>query len=282
MPARPAAKTKSAGGSARKSAGNRPLARAARPELGLAHGINEQLQQLIYSGEVAPGERLNEAALALRMGTSRGPIREAIRMLTGIGLVVAVPNRGVFVRQISVREMLEIYELRALLFGFAAQQAAEHLSDADRLEFEQLLAGMDAACEAGDGQRYYLLNLRFHALLMAQCHNRRAQQAYEDHVKELHLFRRSYFNATLNMRRSNNEHRRIFEAVAQGATERANKLAQAHVLQGRQRLLATLDAPATLPGAAPAAATPAAIEAVGVRLGVTVSVTTKARERRRA
>ena len=153
------------------------------PALGLAHGICEQLQQLIYSGAVAPGERLNETGLALRMGTSRGPIREAIRMLTGIGLVVAVQNRGVFVRQISVREMLEIYELRALLFGFAAQQAAEHLSDADRQEFEQLLAGMDAACIAGDGQHYYGLNLRFHALLMAQCHNQRAQQAYDGHVK---------------------------------------------------------------------------------------------------
>jgi DNA-binding GntR family transcriptional regulator len=222
-------------------------ARAARPELGLSHGICEQLQQLIYSGEVAPGERLNEAVLALRMGTSRGPIREAIRMLTGIGLVVAVPNRGVFVRQISVREMLEIYELRALLFGFAAEQAADHLSDADRLEFEQLLDGMDAACEAGDGQRYYVLNLRFHALLVAQWPNRRARQAYEDHAKELHLYRRRYFDATVNMRRSNNEHRRIFEAIAKGAKDRAGKLAQAHVLHGRQRLLSTLDVPAALP-----------------------------------
>lgn len=235
MPTRTAVKT------------NAAPARAARPEMGLAHGISEQLQQLIYSGEIAPGERLNEAALALRMGTSRGPIREAIRMLTGIGLVVAVPNRGVFVRQISVREMLEIYELRALLFGFAAQQAAEHLSDADRLEFEQLLDGMDAACDAGDGQRYYALNLRFHALLVAQWTNQRARQAYEDHAKELHLYRRRYFNATINMRRSNNEHRRIFEAITTGAKDRACKLAQAHVLQGRQRLLATLDVPATPP-----------------------------------
>jgi DNA-binding GntR family transcriptional regulator len=221
--------------------------RAARPDLGLAHAVSEQLQQLIYSGEVAPGERLNEAALALRMGTSRGPIREAIRVLTGIGLVVAVPNRGVFVRQISVSEMLEIYELRALLFGHAARQAAEYLSSVDRLEFEHLLAGMDAACEAGDGQRYYELNLRFHALLVAQWPNRRARQAYEDHAKELHLYRRRYFNAAVNMRRSNNEHRGIFEAIAAGAKERANKLAQAHVLQGRQRLLSTLDVPAATP-----------------------------------
>jgi DNA-binding GntR family transcriptional regulator len=222
-----------------------PAAAAARPEKGLAHGISEQLQQLIYGGDIAPGERLNEAALALRMGTSRGPIREAIRMLTGIGLVVAVPNRGVFVRQISVREMLEIYELRALLFGFAAQQAAEQLGEADRRTFVHLLDGMDQACEAGDGQRYYVLNLEFHALVMAQCRNQRAQQAYEDHAKELHLYRRRYFDAALNMRRSNSEHRRIFDAIAGGAADRAAKLAREHVLHGRQRLLATLEAPAT-------------------------------------
>lgn len=252
-PARPAAQAGD-GKAAGKAPARAAPGRAGRPELGLAHGICEQLQQLIYGGEVAPGERLNEAALALRMGTSRGPIREAIRMLTGIGLVVAVPNRGVFVRQISVREMAEIYELRALLFGFAAQQAAEHLSEVDRAEFEQLLAGMDAACAADDGQRYYVLNLRFHALLMAQCHNQRARQAYEDHVKELHLYRRRYFNATINMRRSNSEHRRIFEAITSGAQDRANKLAQAHVLQGRQRLLATLDAPADAPAQPPAPA----------------------------
>jgi len=244
MPTRPSTRARTRA----RSAAPARVVRVARSGEGLAHGISEQLQKLIYSGEVAPGERLNEAALAQRMGTSRGPIREAIRMLGGIGLVVAVPNRGVFVRQISVREMLEIYELRALLFGFAAQQAAEHLSEADRAEFEQLLEGMDAACAADDGQRYYVLNLRFHALLMAQCRNQRAQRAYEEHVKELHLFRRRYFDATLNMRRSNNEHRRIFEAIAKGAAERANRLAQDHVLQGRQRLLATLDAPA-LPAA---------------------------------
>ncbi len=224
--------------------------RAARPQQGLSHGIAEELQQLIYGGEIAPGERLNEAALALRMGTSRGPIREAIRVLAGIGLVLAVPNRGVFVREISVREMAEIYELRALLFGFAAQQACDNLDDAQRLEGELLLDGMDRACDTGDGQGYYVQNLRFHALLLELTHNQRAQQAYEDHAKELHLFRRRYFNAPTNMRRSNAEHRRIFEAIVAGAKDKANKLAQAHVLQGRQRLLTTLDVPAG-GGAAP-------------------------------
>jgi DNA-binding GntR family transcriptional regulator len=219
---------------------------------GLAHGIAEQLKQLIHSGEIAPGERLNEAALALRMGTSRGPIREAIRMITGIGLVTAVPNRGVFVRQISVREMLEIYELRALLFGFAAQQAAEGITATQQREFEHLLQQMDSACERGDADRYYSVNLRFHTLVLELGRNRRAHQAYDDYVKELHLFRRSYFDAAGNMRRSNVEHRQIYEAIAAGSTTRARSLAQKHVLEGRGRLLATLDT--ALPGAAPAPA----------------------------
>lgn len=212
-----------------------------RPESGLAASIAEQLQRLIHSGEVLPGERLNEAALALRMGTSRGPIREAIRILTGIGLVTAVPNRGVFVRRISVAEMLEIYELRALLFGHAARLAAERVSPADRAGLESLLARMDEACEQGDGTRYYRVNLEFHARLMQLGGNRRAHQAYDDYVQELHLFRRRYFDAAGNMRRSNLEHRMIVEAIVAGDGPRADALAQSHVLQGRQRLLATLD-----------------------------------------
>lgn len=225
----------------RRARAQPPEAADTKPEQGLAHAIAEQLKALIHGGEVAPGERLNEAALALRMGTSRGPIREAIRILTGIGLVTAVPNRGVFVRQISVREMLEIYELRALLFGHAAEQAAEHLDAAHRAELEDLLAQMDAACAAGDGTRYYTVNLRFHTLLLELGGNRRAQQAYDDYVKELHLFRRRYFDSATNMRRSNLEHRQIVEAIVAGAKARARTLAQKHVLEGRQRLLATLD-----------------------------------------
>lgn len=215
-----------------------------KAEPGLAPGIAQELKRLIYSGDIAPGERLNEAALAQQMGTSRGPIREAIRTLAGLGLVTAVPNRGVFVRQISVREMLEIYELRALIFGYAAERACERLEDTHRAELTQLLQLMDAACESGEGTGYYELNLRFHTLILELSGNLRAHQAYDDHVRELHLIRRRYFNAPGNMRRSNSEHRAIYEAIAKGAASRARTLAERHVLSGRDRLLATLERPA--------------------------------------
>lgn len=212
------------------------------PDQQLAPRIADALKQLIYDGEFAPGERLNEAALALRMGTSRGPIREAVRLLAGWGLVTPVPNRGVFVRKLSVREMLEVYDLRALVFGYAAEHAAERATEADRRELTELLQAMDAASAAEDGARYYELNLRFHARLLALSGNQRAAQAYDDYVKELHLFRRRYFNGPGNMRRSNEQHRQIVEAVAAGQGARARAAAERHVLEGRQRLLATLDA----------------------------------------
>lgn len=212
-----------------------------KPEQGRPELIAGELRQLIYNGLLAPGERLNEAALALRMGTSRGPIREAIRILTGLGIVKAVVNRGVFVRQISVREMLEIYELRALIFGFAAGRAAEHLTAQHSEQFEALLAQMDSACEAGDGDSYYELNLQFHALVLRVSNNQRAHQAYDDYVSELHLFRRRYFDSPGNMRRSNVEHRSIYDAIAKGASARARSAAERHVLSGRERLLSGID-----------------------------------------
>lgn len=211
------------------------------PAKGLPLFVVEELKHLIYTGVLQPGERLNEAALALRMGTSRGPIREAIRMLTGQGLVQAVVNRGVFVRQISVREMLEIYDLRALVFGFAADRATEHINDQDKGTFELLLAAMDTACEAGDADGYYDLNLEFHALVLRLSNNQRAHEAYDDYVKELHPFRRRYFNSPGNMRRSNIEHRSIYDAIAKGNRAKAKQVAERHVLSGRARLLASID-----------------------------------------
>lgn len=211
------------------------------PAKGLPLFVVEELKHLIYTGVLQPGERLNEAALALRMGTSRGPIREAIRMLTGQGLVQAVVNRGVFVRQISVREMLEIYDLRALVFGFAADRATEHINDQDKGTFELLLAAMDTACEAGDADGYYDLNLEFHALVLRLSNNQRAHEAYDDYVKELHPFRRRYFNSPGNMRRSNIEHRSIYDAITKGNRAKARQVAERHVLSGRARLLASID-----------------------------------------
>lgn len=206
-----------------------------------SRSIADQIKQLIYAGEFKAGDRLNEAALAVRMGTSRGPIREAIRILAGTGLVTPVLNRGVYVRQVSIQEMLEIYELRALVFGFAAERACDNITDDHRTEFEVLLEGMDKAAAESDSNLYYDLNVRFHELVLVVSNHARARQLYDSYVKELHLYRRQNFNAPGNMRRSNVEHRKLYEAIAKGNVARARLYAEEHIQAGRQRLLALAD-----------------------------------------
>ena len=212
-----------------------------RPSRLLAAHVVDELKQLIETGRVKPGERLNEATLAGTMGTSRGPIREAIRVLTGMGLVTPVPNRGVYVREISMAEMMEIYEMRALIFGFAVERAAELLTPARRKILSTLLDQMEAAARAAKGSRYYELNLRFHAALVEFSNNRRAARVYGECVNELHLFRRPPFNYAAKMQRSNVEHRAIYEAIVAGRGAQARRLAEEHVRSGRLRLLESLE-----------------------------------------
>lgn len=206
-------------------------------EQALPARIAEELKQLIYSGDLKPGERLNEAALAIRMGTSRGPIREAIRIITGFGLVIPVANKGVYVREISVREMVEISDLRALVFGFAAGLTAEARTTRDCHAFETQIHDMDDAANNADSNRYYQLNLEFHQRIVQLCGSSRTQSLYNEFVRDLHLFRRQNFNNPNNMAKSNFEHRRICEAIVAGNKAEATKFAEEHIHAGCQRML---------------------------------------------
>jgi len=199
-----------------------------------------QLQQMIYAGVLKPGERLNEVAIAADMGLSRGPVREAIKVLAGKGLVTAVANKGVFVKQLSVKEMLEVYDLRAAVFGMAAALASELITPPRRAKLERLLEQMDQAEAAEASDDYYDINLRFHSALVEASSNSRAVSLYDVWSSEMHVFRRSYFSNASNMRRSNREHRAIVRAVLDGDPEVAGLAAEAHVLGGKQRFLATL------------------------------------------
>jgi DNA-binding GntR family transcriptional regulator len=100
---------------------------------------------------------------------------------------------------------------------------------------------MEQAAQAGDSNRYYEQNVQFHALILELANHQRAHQLYDSYVKELHLYRRQNFNAPGNMRRSNVEHRKIYEALSKGNAAKAKQHAEEHIQAGRQRLLALAD-----------------------------------------
>ncbi len=102
-------------------------------ENSLATLAQRELERQIISGEIAVGTKLNEADIAGSLGVSRGPVREAFRALDQAGLVRVEKNRGVFVRQVSLAEANEIYEVRAALEGLIGRLAAQaHRRRTDR------------------------------------------------------------------------------------------------------------------------------------------------------
>jgi DNA-binding GntR family transcriptional regulator len=213
----------------------------------LANLVTERLEQKIGTGELQPGERLNEVALATELGVSRGPIRESIRILERKGLVTVVANRGAFVRRIDRNDMVDLYLLRGVVTGLACQLAAERADAAGVAGLEALVADMDRAARAGDRDRYYGLNLAFHERLVEASGSPRVRALNEQLVNQAHLFRRGSLLQAEDMVASNDEHRRIVAAIASHDAGLARSLGEGHVSAGWQRFDAAQLAAAPTP-----------------------------------
>lgn len=201
--------------------------------------VQQEIERMILAGELRAGERLNEQVLAAKLGVSRGPVREATRGLERAGLVVAVVNHGVYVRQVSQEEAYELYDLRALLTGFACERLARSSTPPQRAQLDRLVSRMDTAARAGNSTTYYTLNLEFHDALLTFSGHQRAQQIYVSLVKEAHLFRQRSLVAPENMRESNAEHRVMVDAIIAGDAAAARRAGESHVNNGRRRFSST-------------------------------------------
>src|ERR1700752_4592645 len=124
--------------------------------------VQQEIERAILQGEYAPGSKLIEATLAQKMGVSRGPVREAFRMLEEAGLVRTEKNRGVFVRDIPIDEAVEIFDLRAAMDELGGRQLAASITPAQLKEVRAMVDAMERAVKADDARGYHLLNLQFH------------------------------------------------------------------------------------------------------------------------
>jgi len=198
--------------------------------------VQAEIEQLILSGEVGAGQRLNESVLALRFRTSRGPVREALRALEECGLVRSEKNRGVFVREISTAEADEIYDLREVLDELIGQRVAARVTPENLAELKTLLAEMEQATARRDIGRYHLLNLKFHDRLVDFAGNSRLTDVYRLLTKELLLFRLRGLQDGGGFEVSISEHKAIVKAIGAGDAKRAGRLLRQHAAESRGRM----------------------------------------------
>lgn len=138
-----------------------PIARAPS----LAEQVAERIAQCIVAAEFAPGERLVEAKLAQCYGVSRGPVREALQLLSAQGLVEIRGTKGCYVRSISTEDLEKMIVLRGTLEGLAARIVAATGKDEQLDRLEAIARDMKTARDAGDAARFRTLYTSFHESL---------------------------------------------------------------------------------------------------------------------
>jgi DNA-binding GntR family transcriptional regulator len=198
---------------------------------------------MIEIGELKAGDRLNENALAAKLGVSRGPIREACRGLEQSGLVHVIVNRGVFVREISNHEAAELYDIRAALYALAGRLLAPRITKKQVTDLRRLVSQMEEAADKGELNVFYPLNVRFHEAIVQFSSNGRLLSMCTSVHREMHLFRRRTLDMPGRMKISNAEHRAIVDALAAKDADTTARLMEDHVLKSRELLFGPLGTP---------------------------------------
>ncbi len=191
--------------------------------------VFQTLRRAILKGELEPGERLMEVALANKMGVSRTPIREAIRKLELEGLVIMIPRKGAEVASITEKDLTDVLEVRSSLEKLAIELAAERIADEDieRLkaackDFEEALGDPDVTVGAEK-------DVAFHDVIYEATHNARLIQILNNLREQMYRYRLEYLKDPASHPQLVREHQELVEALSARNKEAASAVMQNHI-----------------------------------------------------
>lgn len=202
-----------------------------------------ELKHKILTGEITARTRLMEIDLAEKMNVSRTPIREAIQELANDGLVTIEPRRGAYVSDISIKNMIDVFEVREDLEGLASYLAAKRINEEEKLALGKLTRLYELAVEKKNTAEMVEYDEKFHNFIV-KCSRNDTLIEMVNHIQELSLrFRYLYYGDYSLFEKMPKEHKEIMESIVNGDAERARRVADAHVKElkafivelGRQR-----------------------------------------------
>ncbi len=191
--------------------------------------VYEQLKHQILIGKITPGTRMMEVELADEMGVSRTPVREAIRKLEKEGLVTIEPRRGAYASEISVKDLVDVLEVRENLEGFAAALAAARMSESEIDELNQITKGYSEAIQNNQTEEMIHFDELFHRYIV-ECSGNKTLIQLSKTVQELALrFRYLYYDDFSRYENMPTEHKEIIDAIKSGDEVMARNIADKHV-----------------------------------------------------
>ena len=199
--------------------------------------VYEELKRQILVGEIAPGTRMMEVELADVMGVSRTPVREAIRKLEKEGLVTIEPRKGAYASNISIKDMVDVLEVRQGLEGMAAAIASGKITERQKVDLLNVVEKYKAAVESANIEEIIKYDEEFHSMIISISGNKTLMQVFST-VQELALrFRYIYYDDFNRYESMPREHQLIEEAIMSGDAEKARVAAGDHVSKLKEFIL---------------------------------------------
>jgi DNA-binding GntR family transcriptional regulator len=200
----------------------------------------ERLRELIIEGELGPGTRLNERALCERLGVSRTPLREALRVLAAEGLVALSPNRAAQVMALSADDIRESFEVMSGLEALSGELACQHVTPAEVAEIKALTFEMLASHAREDLPAYYRVNRAIHDRLNLAARNRLLTRTYQTlNLRIQNLRFRSNFDRD-KWNRAARDHTEMVAALEARDGARLAAILRSHLYQKGEAVLAAL------------------------------------------
>jgi DNA-binding GntR family transcriptional regulator len=194
----------------------------------LAEDAADRIREQIMAGGFSPGEHLVEAKIAEQLRVSRGPVREAFKLLRAEGLLQEEPRRGTFVVQMAPTDVREIYGLRGAIEGRAARIVAGTADGEARAGLRSRLEAIEAAVSKDDPQAVFRADLAFHEALVHASGNSRLEEVFARYVPTLRALLRLDEHVYRGLDQIALEHAPLLEAIEAGDERRAAALAEAH------------------------------------------------------
>lgn len=196
------------------------------------------IRDLIIHGELKPGQKVSLDEFATALGVSRTPIRDALAQLQLEGLVEIVSRVGVYIREISVEEVLEVYSIKASLEPLMAQWATERSSEAEREAFADSARALPRLAALANGRRYTELVVERRQRMMEMARSEVLSSTFRLIDERIRLLRQRNLSRKERREASFAEHLAIAEAVREGDAARAAIFTREHVLSARSSLIA--------------------------------------------
>ena len=195
----------------------------------LRNVVFETLRTAILKGELKPGERLMELQLAAKLGVSRTPIREAIRMLEQEGLAKTIPRKGAEVAKMTEKDMMDVLKVRTALEELAVVTSCDLITDKELEQARDAMERFEACTKGSDVVEMAKIDMEFHDIINQASDNPKLMGILKNLKEQIYRYRVEYLKDSSSYKRLIKEHRQLYEAISAGDKEAAAACLRKHL-----------------------------------------------------